>query len=345
MTPILQDDILGSDLDCNGFVLRNIGAMTPTPSPLVSIDDPRLSDPRAILDGSVTNDSVNPIAGIDQSKLNLGGNIPPSWIGTQSNQAAQGDLVERVANKGVPGGYAGLDANGLILSSNVTPGPQPGTVNSVGLIMPKEFTVTNSPVQDSGDLTVQWANADAVSWFGRIEPTEITDGVPDLTPHFVTKAIPVSLIPALDASQFTTVQFSLNVLPFAIGLGAEHAIGILPDPELNGDPNDYLGRDMKWRAFDNNIAYQPDTPPVQISVNYLDASGQLSVSIRSVLKGSSLFYRVNGGTFIEVIPTGSDVVTTIMVNPSDFVEAFAAKSGYNNSVITSLVVQTPSSFF
>lgn len=103
---------------------------------------------------------------------------------------------------------------------------------------------------------------------------------------------------------------------------------------------------MKWHVFSGDISYQPVVPNVQIAINYMDAQGRFSVTIRSILKKSVLFYRVNGGNFTEVQIGGlSDNHITLMVEQDDFVEAYASKAGYNNSPISSLLIQPPSTFF
>lgn len=73
---------------------------------------------------------------------------------------------------GVNGGASGLEYKSLVAGSNITitqgvgtvtidssnPG---GTVTSVGLALPAQFTVTGSPVTGSGTLTGAWANQTA----------------------------------------------------------------------------------------------------------------------------------------------------------------------------------------
>ena len=76
----LENGKLVTDLECADFDLRNVGAFRPVPPPLIGTDDPRLSDPRPMLDGSVFNISVADDAGIQQSKLNLNGTIPPNYL-------------------------------------------------------------------------------------------------------------------------------------------------------------------------------------------------------------------------------------------------------------------------
>ena len=96
MQPIIEDAILGTDLDAQFHSLLNVKSLDPVPLNLATSDDVRLTDVREPLPGSVTNASVADDAAIDQSKLALTGQIPTAWLGTSSTQAAQGDLVEYI---------------------------------------------------------------------------------------------------------------------------------------------------------------------------------------------------------------------------------------------------------
>jgi hypothetical protein len=80
MIPLLENAALVTDLDCAGHNLFRFGHFVPIPPPLVGIDDPRLSDQRLMLDGSVFDISVAVDAGIQQHKLNLNGNMPPNYL-------------------------------------------------------------------------------------------------------------------------------------------------------------------------------------------------------------------------------------------------------------------------
>src|SRR4029077_12677742 len=142
--------------------------------------------------------------------------------------------------------------------------------------------------------------------------------------------------------KFTTGVFDTDRLPVAVGLGPDHQGGIVPDPGLDGRAGDYLGRDMQWRPFVQEIAYQPRVPnvlitnvfPVSDTGPFSLASSHFSITIHSNLPGSFLFYRVNGGIFLEVHSDSKTFVAAL----NDFIEAYAAKPGYNNSVIASYKV-------
>lgn len=342
MIPIEQDAVLSTNLDCQGFRVLNIHAIDPVPPPLVSVDDSRLSDQRPVPNGSVTDASIAASAAIDQSKLSFNGLPPASWLGNASNQFARGDLVQLKSQKGVAGGYAGMDAAGKLPSSVVTTGGGGGKVNSVGLAMPREFNVTPSPIVTNGVFAVSWANAADASWFGAYGQPRIGDNTQPLLPSFLTKKLPLSLVPGLDGSKFTTGIFPDDYLPPMSGVGTGHAPGLVPDPGENGDPNDYLGRDGKWRPFVMNFSYQPTLPDVTIQWNPSGPLGQ-SITLRTI-SGAVLFYRINNsGGFIEAHvkdKASESIELTLAID--DFVEAYASKAGYNNSNITTYVVALPS---
>jgi hypothetical protein len=137
---LLQDAKMVTDLDAGEKVLTNVGKLLPVPNTMVDTEDPRMTDGREILDGTVTDLSVAATAAIEQSKLSLDGNIPTSWLGSDEKTAARGDLVERVASKGAIGGYAALGVSAKLSAGNLpTTGPQLGTVTRVGLSMPGHF--------------------------------------------------------------------------------------------------------------------------------------------------------------------------------------------------------------
>lgn len=331
MTPILDSAALSSDLDANNFRILNLGKLLPPPPNLVGINDPVMSNARQIPDGSVTNDSVAVTAGITQDKLLLDGSIPTPWLGTGSNQAAQGDLVERGSNKDIPNGYAGADDNGLIPEGVLNPGIAAGSANTVYLMMPPELPISSgNPIKDSDTFVVDWADVPNESWFGvtGFESSLLSS----VKPGFLVSRIPLSLIPGLDASKVTSGVFNQERFPVCIGLGVDHSLGFVPDPGQYGDSHDYLGRDMEWHTFTQNQSYQPTVPDVLIQIN-----SDNSVTIRSTLKGSTLFYRT-GANFVRATPGTSDVKITLPILINNFVQAYASKPGYNNSPIASLVI-------
>jgi len=338
MTPILEEAALGSDLDCQNFDLRNIGHMYPVPVGLVDKNDPTLYDPRVPPFASVTNDSVSPVAEISQSKLNLNDVIPPAWLATDG--AAKGSSSEFRSRKGTPNGYAALDAAGKLLSSNVTAGAGLGTVTSVALLLPPELAET-PPITDSGAFSPQWNDVPDGSWFG-VHGVGL-DGI--LKPSFKVERMPPGIMPPLDASKFVTGVFPPEMLPVAVGIGADHAPGAVPDPGEIGEPTDYLGRDMEWHTFQADVEYQPTCPKPVITLDTWSKT-EVLVTVRSPLRDSALFIRVNTGAWKQGQVKYHGVVTedvhdTISVNDGDIIWAYAAKAGYNNSDFANWRVVTP----
>jgi hypothetical protein len=326
MTPILEDSVLGSDLDARSYDILNLGALDPLPTNLAQSDDSRLTDAREPLPGSVTNVSVAPDAGIDQVKLNLSGDIPPAWLGTSSTTAAQGNLVEYLSNKGQPDGYAALDSGGKVPSAQLPATVGTGTVTSVALTMPAQFAVTGSPVTGAGILAVAWANAADLSWFGN------KSGSPG-PPQFYTSALPASLIPSLDASKVTTGVIPASRMPLAIGIGPTHAAGAAPSPGPGTDPShhasDYLARDMTYQNIPTGgPAYQP-TLPTPTLAHSSETSGDQFVTPSCTVDDAIFFYLItppSATIYTEFPPEGY-----VALPDTKTISVYAAHCGYNNS--------------
>lgn len=336
MINIVEDAILGNDLDGQFYSLLNVKSIDPVPANLVTSDDVRLTDAREPAPGSVVNASVAAAAAIDQSKLALNGQIPSAWLGTSPGTAARGDLAEYIANKNQPNGYAGLDSTGQIPSAMLPDSVGLATVNSVGLSMPTaDFVVTNSPITTSGTISVQWKLLDGEAWFGAL-----TAGV---APTFQYGAIPLALIPNLAAGQVTSGEFDPARLPLFIGVGPTHAIGCVPDP---GDGSggalgtDYLARDRTWKpAPIIAVGYQTNLPAPTLTVTDTPPGGPRTVipgydttdPANDQFQDALFFYSTTApGTsgfseFPEVGYVGVALGATIWV--------YAAHTGFNNSVI------------
>jgi hypothetical protein len=351
MTPILEDSELGSDLDCQNFDLLNIKSLNPIPAGLASSLGDSMDGPRMVLDGSVFDEHVAPKSdvadtpdnGIDQSKLNLNGLIPSAWftvsLEINAPYAARGDLVELITRKNAISGYAGLDANGRIAASTMTIGISPGTVNEVDLALVPELVAGVSQIKTSGVFNVSWVSTPDNSWLGVFGLVGIP-GVP--LPKFQTTQLPVLLIPDLDATKFTSGTFPVEQLPVAVGMAAlGHQKGIVPDPGETGDPTEYLGRDMQWHHFDSGPSYQPTVPQPGMVFNTSpdkDPSKPpiMTVTISDSIANTVLFYRVDDGDWQECHPVGSPFI--LFVEGGQVIYAYAAKSGYNNSATTFLII-------
>lgn len=343
MIRLLENGKLKSDLDFDGFFLKNSGDFDPVPVDITGTNDPRMTDARNVPAGSVTDDSVNAAAGIQQSKLNLNGNIPPAWLGTGANQAAQGDLVEMASRKGVANGYAGMDANGRILLANMpSTGPGAGTVTSVTLEMRPELKVSPEPpvLTVAGTFTCTWP----------IEPDNSYLGVngkigfdPQFLPSLLTTVLPMELVPDLPASKFPSGIFPrifpVARLPFVTPLGVGHAKGILTDPGVAvGDPSDYFGRDAQWHQVKIVKVPQPTLPKVEIT--FISISGGMAKIRLSAIKGALIFYLLrdlNAAPIVEPYQETKNP-SIILVSENFIISAYAAKAGYNNSDINQFTV-------
>lgn len=335
----LENPLLAAHLDCDNFLLRNCGTFDPVPAGLLDINDSRLSDPRTPVAGSVTDQKVSATAGIVQSKLSLDSTMPASWIGTGAAQAAQGNLVERVASKGVSGGYTPLDSNARIPVAHMpSTGPQAGTVTKVELSVPLDMSVSGNPIITAGSFSVTWNNQPDNTWFG------LAGIVVNQQPSHLAQVIPDVLMPELSATKITSGIFDVPMLPVVIGMGIGHAAGVVPDPgdETTGHPADYLGRDGYFHHFDKDIQRQPTVPEVMIVFLY-QKEGVATLALQEELSGASVFYRIipalsNDFTEATGISPGSGGYI-IQVADSFTVQCYAAKAGYNNSPMTQFTVQ------
>jgi hypothetical protein len=180
-------------------------------------------------------------ATIEQSKLALNATIPAAWLGNTDNTAAQGDLVESVAGKDAVNGYAALGVNGKINTGKV-PLSGSGTVTELKMTFPPELDIISPDLSTNVWMfTGLWAAVNPGTWFGNV-------GASPAAPKFNPDLLPVALMPNLDASKFTSGTFSLDRLPFAVGVGGSHASGMLPDPSPDGHMHDYLARDMTFKS-------------------------------------------------------------------------------------------------
>jgi len=334
---LIQDGLLANDLDCALFNLLNVQSLNPVPNNLVASDDPRLTDARVPLDGSVTDSSVAPGAGIVQSKLNLNGACPPSFLGTDSTHAAEGDQAEYIANKGQPGGYASLDNTGKIPAAQLSTAVGAGTVTSVGLSLPADLTVSGSPVTGAGTLAAVWASVTDQSWFGRNAGSAGT-------PQFYTTPLPTGLIPSLDASIIVSGTFAVGLLPIAVGIGSSHAPGAVPDPGTSGGGHlatDYLARDMTYKAIPSlGPSYQPTigTPVLSGGTN---PTGPINVtpSLSSDVSDVVFFYSLTSSStgFIEFPSSGY----VSLASGGATLWCYAAAPGYTNSAVASITNSNP----
>jgi hypothetical protein len=324
MTPIIEDSVLGTDLDAQFHSLLNVKSLDPVPLNLATSDDIRLTDVREPIPGSVVNASVAPDAAIEQSKLNLNGSIPTAWLGTTAGTAAPGDLAEYLSNKNQPGGYAGLDNTGQIPVSMLPDSVGLATVTSVGITLPPELVLlpgSTNPITGSGVFKIGWLPMSDAAWFGRISGSG--------APTFQYTPIPISLVPNLNAAQVTSGQFPSDRMTVAI-YGAGSAPGAVPDPgPSTGDPTDYLARNMTFMAAPIvAVGYQPQLPDPTFS-KQADGSSNTKVFAGSTVGDVVFFYSVtsNSTGFAEFPNPGYVTVP----NSSTGVWIYSSRVGWNNS--------------
>lgn len=320
----LDNGLLLGDLEASNLNLLNVAFLDGTNSGLIESDDSRLSDARPILDGTVYDWAVADDAAIDQSKLDFGGDIPTNWLGTTDTTAAQGDLVERLANKDQLNGYAGLDVNGKVASGTVALSGT-GRVTDIHFSMPYHFDVSETVAGTDRKLGGAWFPVQPYSYLGTLN-NEI---------GFYAETFDISLIPNLDAAKITTGTISVDRLPQAAGVGGDHAVGLVPAPgdgttTIGQLATDYLARDMTYRRMDISVAYQPTIPDPAITVQSI-FNGIAHIHITESLKGATKFYSENNDPFQETdgefnVPVGTKI------------SAYAAKDGWNNSQVVSYTI-------
>jgi hypothetical protein len=125
-------------------------------------------------------------------------------------------------------------------------------------------------------------------------------------------------------------EFAPNRLPVAVGVGADHAVGAVPDPGAEGHIRDYLGRDMTYHPIMTSQAIQPVLPDPTINIlNYPDQT-HANVNVTETVGGTNLFHReTTTDTFAEI------VLQPIAVLVGNTISVYAAKIGWNNSNIIS----------
>lgn len=338
----LLNGFMVTDLDGGGNKILN--AQVEDVPGLVSTDDPRLGDPRNILPGTVSNISVLPRtngagANIEQAKLNLNGQIPTAWLGQTAGKAAPGLGPQYLTGRGAANGYAPLDGNGKIPAANIPVTGNPGTVVGLNMIFPPEIPIIPSSAPDNPALTftAYWAAEPAISWFGHT--TDIASP-PTNIPRFLRVPFPDVLIPSLDTAKIGSGVIDRSQLPVAVGVGASHAPGAVPDPGSGvpsnggaGDATDYLARDMTYKPMTAPVSYQPTLP--NPSITFMSWYGdQAYIRIYEFTSGSLIFYRLNSTGNFQEAANGVE----LLLAQGTLVEAYAAKDGYNNSAIVGYVV-------
>jgi hypothetical protein len=154
-------------------------------------------------------------------------------------------------------------------------------------------------------------------------------------PIFTSDPLPVAVIPSFDANKIGSETFDPERLPVAVGVGPDHASGVVPDPgspfiDATAQVDDYLARDMTYRPMKPISSYQPQIAPPAITLqSYYQGQAYVNITMFSTI-GTHLFYRIEDGPFIEII---TNEMLPILVPIGAVVGAYSAKAGYDNSEI------------
>lgn len=352
MKPSLNKANLRTDLDAQGHKIINLPSDQPLP-------------PQPIADGSITDVKVHPTAAIQQSKLALTGDIPPSFLGSTGTTAVQGDLGERFSNKDQPNGYPSLDSSAKIHISQLPALAGTGTVTTVSVVTANGISGTVASSTTTPAITLSLAT---------ITPTSITigggggDGFitfasqtsdptgfatlkiwSDANEKFCfasagingTQGFKVKFDgPTLTADRvyhwpdkFGTIQLDSDIPTAMVGVGGSHKGGLVIDTGASGSANDYLARDATWKSAATFSAptYQPQAPTPQLFPT-TNTTGARTVTIGpNGLTGASLFYQVGGGGTGPFIPYTAGV----SVAAGAIIYSYSSKAGYTNSALAS----------
>jgi hypothetical protein len=216
-----------------------------------------------------------------------------------------------------------------------------GTVTSVGLTMPAEFSVSGSPVTSSGTLAVTLATQVANSIFAG--PSSGPDAPPtfraiayDDVSSFVGSAS--STIAAGNDTRFpasvtglrkSTGAGSTDVAAVAktdywntdvfVGVGPSHAKGLVPDPGAGSLTNRYLREDGSWQMFSPADASLANVKLAVMAANTLKANATSSsasptdVSAKTARSSSLLNLEsitTNGDSDYAMVATDKYVATS-----------------------------------
>ena len=171
-----------------------------------------------------------------------------------------------------------------------------GTVTSVGLSLPAEFTISNSPVTSSGTLTGVWASQTAKYFFAAPNATAGT-------PSF--RAIVASDIPALSyapPTSGTSILYGNGTGGFSnvtIGTGVSFAAGTLSATGSGGTVTSVSV--VSANGFAGTVATATTTPVIT-----------LTTTITGLLKGN--------GTAISAAVANTDYVplSTVLTKTADY---------------------------
>ena len=153
-----------------------------------------------------------------------------------------------------------------------------GSVSSVGLSAPAQFTVANSPVTGSGTIALTWANQSANYVFAG--PTSGSAAAPSF------RQLVGADIPVFGAS------------------GSSHSQGGVPDPGATAGTTRYLREDGTWAVPSTSSGSSTLAGDTDVSISS-PANNQLLAYINSAAKWENVNWPVDLISFYPGAPTAS----------------------------------------
>jgi len=326
----LNNAILTSDLDADGHKIINLPPDQPLPPPT------------------------------------LGASIPPTWLGTTSTTAAQGNLAEFLSHKAQPDGYASLDGTGKVPSAQIPAGVGTGSVTSVSVTTANgvsgtvvDASTTPAITLSLGAITPTSSFISATDGSGYIQlagqstdPTTPVVGGAKIwvddsgrlswgtNTNWVKFAAAILTAPRVAAfpDKSGTFAYTSDVPTTMVGVGGGHKGGSVPDTGASGAGTDYLARDATWKtaATFSAPAYQPILPNC-VFFPSPNTTGARNVQIGgSGVTGNIIFFGTTASTGPFTEYTG-----TISLPAGSTVWSYQAKMGYTNSSIVSYTNPNP----
>lgn len=314
----LDNAILVSDMDAAGHKILNLPSDQPLP-------------PVVIPNGAVTDANVAAAAGIQQSKLNLNGSIPTSWLGTTSTTAAEGSLAEYVANKGVASGYAALDSTGKVPTAQLPILAGTGTVTSVSVVTANGISGTVANPTSTPAITLSLGsitpNAIAINGTGGNGWMEFALQSPN---------------PAVSSIYLRIWANTAGLLSFGHSTGTNgHAVSVgasTLSTDRTYDLPDKNGTIAMTSDITTSPSYQPVAPSPTITASG-NTTGARNITFTSPLANVNIFYEIdsNAGPFIYY---GGGTVS-LASGGTHIIYAYSAEAGWSNSSFSTYTNPNP----
>lgn len=353
----LNNGILVSDLDANNHKITNLSV------------DQQYPGTANVADNSILNIKIASNAAILQSKLNLNGVIPTAWLGSTSTTAAQGNLVELLANKAANNGYAGLDGAGKVTTGELPTNIPTGWLgvtsttaaqgNLVELLSRKAQVNGYASLDSGGKIPVgqlpDSAGVGTVTSVGMTVPSILTlSGSPVTT----SGTLAVSLTNAAAVSWFGNPTapaavpiFNTTALPIALIPSLDTAkittgtlaaarlpvmIGVGGSHAIGAVPDPGAsGTATDYLARDATYKAIPGVSSYQPVIPQVampastNTTGARTITITSLSVPGSAIFYNKSDDALGFRP----YTGSITVQPEQYVDSYAAKAGYTNSTM------------